>query len=306
MNNVQQFLAFASAARHTSFAGAARELALSPSAVAKSISRLEAQLGVRLFYRTTRQVSLTPDGRTLFEQCQRVLQELEVLKSVAAGARSAPTGLVRVSAPLTFGKYVLLPVIQRLMEQHPGLRFDLRLTDLLEDIVREGLDAAIRVGELSDSSLVARPFSQQLLTLCASPQYLKAHGKPKSPDDLQQHACMVFRLPSSGRDRPWEFRVKGEAVKLNPSSRLRLSDGEALVSAAIAGVGLMQVPHYMTEAALADGRLVECLAEFRPAPVPISIVHAGSRVVPPRVRVLIDALTDTASAPPKRKRAPAR
>lgn len=299
MNNVQQFLAFASAARHTSFAKAARELALSPSAVAKSISRLEAQLGVRLFYRTTRQVSLTPDGRTLFEQCQRVLEEVEILKSVAAGARAAPTGLLRVSAPITFGKYVVLPVVQRLLEQHPALSIDLRLTDAVEDIVREGIDAAIRIGTLSDSGLVARPFSEQVLTVCASPSYLKAHGKPKSPAGIERHACVVFRLPSSGRDRPWEFRVSGESVKLQPPSRLRLSDGEALVEAAVAGVGLVQTPHYMTEAAVRDGRLVECLAEFRPAPLPISLVHASSRVVPPRVRALIDALTAT---PPKRRK----
>jgi LysR family transcriptional regulator, regulator for bpeEF and oprC len=306
MNNVQQYLAFASAARHTSFAKAARELALSPSAVAKSISRLETQLGVRLFYRTTRQVSLTPDGRTLFEQCQRVLEEVEILKSVAAGARSAPTGMLRVSAPLTFGKYVVLPVVQRLMEQHPALSVDLRLTDQVEDIVREGLDAAIRIGALGDSGLVARPFAEQVLTVCASPRYLKAHGKPKSPGDVEQHACVVFRLPSSGRDRPWEFRERGETLKLNPPSRLRLSDGEALVSAAIAGIGLVQTPHYMTESALSDGRLVECLAEFRPAPLPISIVHAGSRIVPPRVRAFIDALTGDAPVSAKRRRAPAR
>jgi LysR family transcriptional regulator, regulator for bpeEF and oprC len=306
MNNVQQFLAFASAARHTSFAKAARELALSPSAVAKSISRLESQLGVRLFYRTTRQVSLTPDGRTLFDQCQRVLEEVEVLKSVAAGARSAPTGLLRVSAPITFGKYVVLPVIQRLMEQHPALSIDLRLTDQFEDIVREGLDAAIRVGALSDSGLVARPFAEQVLTVCASPQYLKAHGKPKSPGDIERHACAVFRMPTSGRDRPWEFRANGEPLKLNPVSRLRLSDGEALVEAAIAGIGLVQTPHYMTESAIASGRLVECLADFRPAPLPISIVHAGGRVVPPRVRVLIDALTTDTPAATRRKKAPAR
>lgn len=291
MQNIQQVLAFASAARHASFAKAARELALSPSAVAKSVSRLETHLGVKLFYRTTRQVSLTPDGRQVFAQCQRILEEVETLKSTVAGARAVPSGKLCISAPLTFGKLVVLPVVAQLLARYPQLTVDVRLTDQVEDLVLEGLDAAVRIGPLEDSRLVARPFAQQVLTVCASPAYLKAKGKPRQPRDIERHECMLFRLPASGRDRAWEFLVDGEVVKLRPPSRLRLSEGEALVTAAIEGLGLVQAPHYMTAEALRDGRLVECLKEYRPASLPISVVHPGSRMLPPRVRVFIDMLT---------------
>jgi LysR family transcriptional regulator, regulator for bpeEF and oprC len=304
MNNIQQVLAFASAARHLSFAGAARELALSPSAVAKSVSRLERQLGVKLFFRTTRQVNLTPDGKTLFAQCERVLQEVEVLRSVAAGARAVPSGTLSVSMPLTYGKYVVLPLLARLSARYPELAIDARLTDSVDDLVREGLDAAIRIGSLQDSRLVARPFAEQWLTVCGSPAYLEAKGTPRVPQDVMRHDCILFRLPMTGRDRAWEFRVNGEHVRLNPPSRMRLSDGEALVVAAAEGLGLVQTPQYMTADAVREGRLVECLASYRAPPLPISIVHAAGRHVAPRLRVLIDALAGgepRAKTPARRK-----
>ena len=291
MQNIQQVLAFASAARHASFAKAARELALSPSAVAKSVSRFEAQLGVKLFYRTTRKVNLTPDGRQIFAQCQRILDEVETLKSTVSGARSVPSGKLCISAPLTFGKLVVLPALAQLLAKYPQLSVDARLTDQVDDLVLEGLDAAVRIGPLEDSRLIARTFAQQVLMVSASPAYLKARGKPKQPRDVERHECVLFRLPASGRDRPWEFLVDGAPVKLRPPARLRLSDGEALVSAALDGLGLVQAPHYMIADAMREGRLVECLKEFRPAPLPISVVHPGNRMLAPRVRAFIDALT---------------
>lgn len=291
MHNIQQVLAFASAARHASFAKAARELALSPSAVAKSVSRFEAQLGVKLFHRTTRHVSLTPDGQEIVARCQRILDEVETLKSTVGTARAAPSGKLSISAPLTYGKLVVLPMLTDLLAQHPQLTIDARLTDQVEDLVLEGLDAAIRIGPLEDSRLVARPFAQQMLTVCASPAYLKRQKKPRHPADLEHHDCLLFRLPASGRDRPWEFLVDGKPVKLHPASRLRLSDGEALVEAAASGLGLVQAPQYMMAEALREGRLIECLKDYRPEPLPISVVYPGNRMLPPRVRAFIDVLT---------------
>ena len=145
MNNIHQVLAFATAARNGSFAKAARELSQTPSTIAKSIGRLESQLGVRLFNRTTRQVSLTPDGQQLFEQCQRILEEVELLKSAAAGASGAPTGVLRIEVPITYGRRVVVPVLARLLERHPGLSIDARLSDDFSDVIREGLDAVVRI-----------------------------------------------------------------------------------------------------------------------------------------------------------------
>ena len=296
MQNIQQVVAFAAAARNGSFAKAARELSQTPSTIAKSIGRLESQLGVKLFHRTTRQVSLTADGQQLFSQCQRILDEVELLRSAAAGARGEPSGLLRIEAPLTYGKRVVLPVLAKLLERHPRLRIDARLSDQVSDVIREGLDAAIRTGTLGDSRLVARQIGQQSLVVCASPAYLERHGTPRIPADLGQHQCLLFRMPSSGRDRPWQFRIDGDIVEVQPESRLRLGDGEALVDAAIAGLGIAQVPDYMAADAHGAGRVVEVLREFRAPPIPISVVYPTSRMLPPRVRVLIDALSERGAA----------
>ena len=296
MQNIQQVVAFAAAARNGSFAKAARELSQTPSTIAKSIGRLESQLGVKLFHRTTRQVSLTADGQQLFSQCQRILDEVELLRSAAAGARGEPSGLLRIEAPLTYGKRVVLPVLAKLLERHPRLRIDARLSDQVSDVIREGLDAAIRTGALGDSRLVARQIGQQSLVVCASPAYLERHGTPRIPADLGQHQCLLFRMPSSGRDRPWQFRTDGDIVEVQPDSRLRLGDGEALVDAAIAGLGIAQVPDYMAADAHGAGRVVEVLREFRAPPIPISVVYPTSRMLPPRVRVLIDALSERGAA----------
>jgi len=296
MQNIQQVVAFAAAARNGSFAKAARELSQTPSTIAKSIGRLESQLGVKLFHRTTRQVSLTADGQQLFSQCQRILDEVELLRSAAAGARGEPSGLLRIEAPLTYGKRVVLPVLAKLLERHPRLRIDARLSDQVSDVIREGLDAVIRTGTLSDSRLVARQIGQQSLVVCASPAYLERHGTPRIPADLGQHQCLLFRMPSSGRDRPWQFRIDGDIVEVQPDSRLRLGDGEALVDAAIAGLGIAQVPDYMAADAHGAGRVVEVLREFRAPPIPISVVYPTSRMLPPRVRVLIDALSERGAA----------
>jgi DNA-binding transcriptional LysR family regulator len=290
MPSFDRFLSFSSAAQHRNFASAARELGLSPSAIAKNVARLEQQLGLRLFHRTTRQVSLTQDGHRLFERCQRIIDEVTALEDEAAGARVAVRGTLRVDAPFTFGKKVVLPILQKLLAQHADLLLDLRLSDAYTDLIREGLDAVIRIGHLPDSRLVARMFDQQDLIVCGSPGYLARHGEPKTPATLAQHGCVVFRMPRTGRDRPWQFRSGRRALELHPDTRVRIDDGEALVHAAATGMGLVQAPDYMVEEDLQRGRLVEVLKPFRPAALPISIVYPSQRHVPPRVKALVDAL----------------
>lgn len=292
MQGLQQYIAFAETAKHGSFAAAARELGSAPSTLAKAVQRLEAALGVKLFHRTTRQVSLTADGERLFQRCQRVLAEVEDLQAEAAGTRAAPSGRLRVDAPIAFGRRFVLPLLARLVERHPGLQVDLRLQDAYADLVKEGIDLAVRVGTLSDSSLVARRFASQALVLCASPAYLERQGTPRSIEQLAGHHAVVFRLPSSGRLRPWQLRSRGQAVELNPPGRVQVNDGEGMVEAARLGLGLAQLPDHMVERELAAGALVELLPSCRPAPMPISAVVPSGRLLPPRVRVLLDALFD--------------
>ncbi len=290
MNSLPQFLAFASTAKHGSFARAGRELGLTASTVAKSVARLEEQFGVKLFHRTTRQVALTPDGEQLFVRCQRVLSEVDELESMAAGVRNAPTGLLRVDMPITYGKRVILPVLVRLMEQYPSLQVDARLSDQYCDPIRDGLDAVIRVGALADSRLVARPFSEQNQVITASPRYLDRCGVPKSLEDVAKHQAILFRAPSTGRERPWHVNDGQRQIEFYPPSRMVLNDGEAIAAATCAGMGLSQLPDNMVADAVADGRLILVLQAFQPTPMPISLLYPSSRMVTPRLRVLIDAL----------------
>ena len=292
MASLDLLVSFASAARHAGFASAARELGLSPSAIAKNVARLESQLGVRLFHRTTRQVALTPDGEDLYTRCQRVLAEVESLESAVADVRTGPRGTLRIDMPFTYGRQVVLPALIRLMARYPELKVDARFSDQAVDIVKEGLDATVRIGPLADSRIVGRMFDQQVILTCSSPAYLARRGEPKSLDELSKHTCLLFRLPSSGRDRPWQFRHGKRAYSLFPESGVRLGDGEALVQAALAGLGLIQVPTYMVEREVKRGRLVEILRRYRPAPLPISLVYPSHRHIPPRVRALADALAE--------------
>lgn len=290
MNGLQQWVAFAQTARRRSFAAAARDLGSSPSTLAKSVARLEATLGLKLFHRTTRQVNLTPDGERLFRRCERMLAEVDDLHAEAAGARAAPAGTLRIDLPITYGRRVLLPLLARLMHEHPGLHLDLRLQDSYADLVRDGLDLAVRVGRLSDSTLVARRFDWQQLVLVASPAYLAQHGTPRRIEELAAHAAIVFRLPSSGRHRPWQLRENRRGIELQPEARTLVNDGDGMAVAAVQGLGLAQLPEYMVSDALAAGQLVELLPGCRPAAMPISAVMPSARLVPPRVKLVLDAL----------------
>jgi DNA-binding transcriptional LysR family regulator len=290
MEGFQQFLAFAETAKHGSFAAAARELGGAPSTVAKAVARLEASLRVKLFHRTTRQVSLTPDGERLYQRCQRVLAELDELEADAAGAQAEVSGLLRVDMPIVYGKQVMMPVLAELRRRHPKLQLDVRLQDGYADLVRDGIDVAVRVGALQDSSLVARRFDRQTMVLCASPRYLAERGTPRTVDDLRSHAAVVFRLPTSGRNRPWQLRQRERPVELHPGAAVRVNDGEGMVAAACLGMGLVQLPDYLVAAELQRGALIEVLPSCRPEALPISAVVPSGRLVPARVRVLLDAL----------------
>jgi DNA-binding transcriptional LysR family regulator len=290
MHTLQQLMAFAETAKHGTFAAAARQLGGAPSTLAKAVARLEAALGVKLFHRTTRQVTLTPDGERLFQRCQRVLAEVEDLQAEATGTRADLAGLLRVDLPITYGRRFVLPLLAELARRHPRLELDVRLNDGWADLVRDRIDLALRVGHLRDSTLVARRIDRQVLVLCASPAYLAERGTPKRVEDLSRHAAIRFRLPSSGRNRPWQFRQRGRAVELDPAAAVRFNDGEGLVEAARLGLGLCQVPDYMAADEIGRGELVEVLPACRPEPAPISVVVPSGRLLPARVRAAIDAL----------------
>jgi DNA-binding transcriptional LysR family regulator len=290
MQGLQQFIAFAQTARHGGFAAAARAQGVAPSTLAKAVGRLEAALGVKLFHRTTRQVTLTPDGERLFHRCQRVLDEVESLQADASGTRVAPSGVLRIDLPVYYGKRFVMPLLAPVIAQYPGLQMDIRLTDVQVDLVREGVDLAVRIGQLRDSTLVARRVDQQGLALCASARYLARRGTPRRVEDLAAHDAVVFRLPSTGRDRPWQFRQRGVPLELSPPPRVRVNETESLLEALKLDLGLCQVPDLLARDELARGELVEVLPGLRPPAMPIHLVYPSSRLLPSRVKVVIEAL----------------
>jgi len=290
MAGMQQFIAFAETAKHGGFAAAARELGMTPSTLAKAVGRLEKGLGVRLFHRTTRQVRLTPDGERLYQRCQRVLAEVEELQAEASGTRGTVAGRLRIDMPVFYGKHFVLPLLAELMRRHPALSIDARLSDSWVDLLREGSDLAVRIGALRDSTLVARRVDQQSLVICASRAYLAARGTPRRIEDLASHDAIVFRLPSSGRDRPWQFRQRGADVNVQPQPRVRVNETESLVAALKLGMGICQVPDMLVRDDLQRGDLVELLPSCRPEAMPIHVVHPAGRLLPARVRVALEAL----------------
>ena len=290
MQGLQQYIAFNATAKHGGFAAAAREQGVTPSTLAKAVARLESELGVKLFHRTTRQVRLTPDGERLYERCRRVLAEVEDLHADALGSRAAPSGVLRINMPVYYGKRFVMPLLIELVRKFQALQLDLRFSDKFADLVIENLDLAVRIGALSDSTLVARKIDQQHLVLCASPRYLAARGTPSSVENLAAHDTIAFRLPTTGRQRPWQFQQRGTPVELLPNPRIYINDTESLVNALKTDVGLCQVPDSIVENELRRGDLIEVLPGCRPAPMPISVVYQSGRLLPARVRVAIEAL----------------
>lgn len=290
MQGLQPLIAFADTARHGGFAAAARETGVAPSTLAKSVARLELSLGVKLFHRTTRQVRLTPDGERLFQRCQRVLLELEELQAEASGAAAEPAGQLRIDMPVYYGQHFVMPVLARLQARYPQLVLDLRLSDSFSDLVRDRIDLSVRIARLSDSTLVARRVGWQHLVLCASAEYLARRGTPRRLEELEAHDAIVFRLPNTGRDRPWQFRQRGSSMNIQPRPKARVSETNGLLEALLLGMGICQVPDYLVAAPVASGQLVELLPSHKPPPLPINIVHPSGRLLPSRVRAAIEAL----------------
>jgi LysR family transcriptional regulator for bpeEF and oprC len=299
MHGLQPLVAFAETAKRGNFAAASREIGVTASTLAKAVTRLEANLGVRLFHRTTRQVTLTHDGKRLLARCQRVLAELDLLQEEATVTREEPSGTLRIDMPVAFGRLVMLPLLAQLMLRHPRVSIDARFSDAYVDLAKEGIDVAIRTGALRDSTLVAHTIGSQELLLFAAPSYLARAGVPAKVGDLSKHTAVLFRVPGTGKDRPWQFSVRGRSVTVTPSSRLDVDNGDAIVEATVLGMGIGQVPHYMVSEPLKRGQLVELMPTMRPPAMPIAAVMPSGRMVPSRVRALLDLIGTSTSAFPK-------
>ncbi|SIR20861.1 LysR family transcriptional regulator [Bosea sp. TND4EK4] len=289
-------IAFARAGSFGSFTAAARSLAISPSAVSKSVQRLEQRLGISLFTRTTRSLSLTPEGRELHERAIRLLRDAEEIEQAAKAVRGEPSGSLRIAASLPIGLHLLAPILPAFRQRFPKVTIDLRLEDRLVDIVEEGIDIAVRIGELADSRLLARRLAPIRFCAFASPAYLASRGIPESPDALTTHDTVSMRYQSSGQLFRWAFRIGEREVETVPASAIVVDSSEAVVATLVAGGGIGISATFIAASYVARGELVPVLSEFAVEREAITALWPSSRRSNPAVRAFLDHLSESADS----------
>ncbi|HTG39956.1 LysR family transcriptional regulator [Sphingomonas sp.] len=281
---------FACVVEHRSFSAAAQALGVSKATVSKAISRLEARLGTALFHRTSRRLTLTDSGRALADQAQRILAEGQAAEEQALESARAPTGLVRLAAPMTFGVRHVAPAIADFMVAHPGIEIDLHLSDARVDIVAEGVDIALRIADLPDSSLRARRLSSVRSRVVASPAYLEQHGVPAHPAQLADHACFGY---TNIANATWTFHGPGsEVAAVRVVGPLSTNNGEAMMPALKAGVGIARLPDFIVDHEIETGELIEILSDWQAPPVALHLLTPPSARRPARVELLISWLSE--------------
>jgi LysR family transcriptional regulator, regulator for bpeEF and oprC len=283
---------FLRSAQYQSFSEAARQLSMSPSAVSRAVARLEEDLGIRLLQRTTRSLTLTEDGTKYFERCQQILDELEAAELEIKQSRSIPTGTLRLNLSIAIGKMYIAPRLPEFALQYPDLKLNVSFSDRLSDMVEEGIDATVRVGMSTDSSLMMQGMAMTYAVTCAAPSYLKQAGTPSKPEEIADHRCVNFVLPQTRREIEWKFKRAGKEISLPINSYLQFDYAEALLMAACQGAGIIQAPKYIVAGAIAKGELQPILMEYRsPESKPISIVYPQKKYLSAKVQVFIEFMT---------------
>jgi DNA-binding transcriptional LysR family regulator len=290
MDRLDAMQAFVTVADLKGFAPAARKLGLSPSGVTRLIAALENRLGARLLQRTTRSVTLTDAGARYLERARRILADVEEAEIAAEGERARPSGRLVVSAPIGFGRLHVSPVMNAYLKRYRDVSAELRLEDRMINLVEEGVDLAVRIGHLADSSLVARHVGEMRRIIVASPGYLKSRGEPKRPQDISVHDTIQFGAASGPAE--WRFVDSGSEIRLNSAPRLSTNNADAGIRYAEAGGGLTRVLAYQAAEAIKRGRLKIVLAKFAPPPLPIHIVYPTSRLLSAKVRTFIDLVVE--------------
>lgn len=289
IESFQGLITFVVAARCQSFTAAADQLGVSKSAVGKAIARLEARLAVQLFHRTTRRISLTADGDAYFAACTAAMDEIGAAESGLGPGGREPSGRLRVDMPVAFGRRVIAPLLFDIAARYPALQLNLTFSDHLVDPVEEGIDLLVRFGELKDTSgLVARRLARQRWAICAAPSYLDRFGVPESLEVLDCHQCIVGHR--RGQPLSWRVRQGADVIRFAPPVTHQIGDGEAMILAAIAGVGLCQMPHCLFKEDINAGRLVEVLKDHEPDPVEVNAVWPKVSHLRPKVRHVVDEL----------------
>lgn len=286
MDRFRAIEVFVRVAEDGGFAAAARKLSMSPPAVTRAVAMLEDHLGTRLFLRSTRSVRLTESGERFFSDCKRILTELAEAEESAIGIHASPRGELRVTAPVLFGRLYVAPVIAAFLDRHPFVTCQTLFVDRIVNLMDEGLDVAIRIGELPDSALVAARVGSVRRVVVAAPSYLRAHGRPRHPDDLARARLIQALAVESGHE--WRFRENGEPTSVRLSPWLRMNTNDAVLELVVGGWGLSRLMSYQVAHHLAAGTLETVLEDYEQPALPVHVVHQEGRLVSKKVRTFVD------------------
>ena len=290
MDSYSGMTIFVQVAELRSFAAAGQRLGISASAVSKGVARLEQKLGVRLFQRSTRSVSLTAEGTLFLDRCRRILAEISAAENELASTTASPQGRLRVSLPLVSG--LMWPVLSAFASHYPQIELDLDFSDRLVDVVDEGFDAVVRTGELSDSRLMSKRLGISRFVCVGAPRYFEQHGIPERPEDIARHACLLHRFPSTGLLEKWRLQRDDEDVNMNPAASMTSNHLETLRHMAIQGHGIAYLPDFAVKTALDRGELVTVLDKWSGAASTFWILWPSNRQLSPRVRAFVDFMAE--------------
>lgn len=290
MDTLKALMVFMTTAENGSFSDAARKLGVSPAAISQSIARLEQELEVRLFNRTTRQLTLTEDGRRFYSQCRGPVNNLDVAINQLKASRDEPAGHLRVSMPNSFGRRFILPLMGEFCERYPKIKVFFGLDDHFSDLIEDCYDVGVRIGMMPDSRMVAHHLAQIPLYVVASPAYWDQYGRPSSPEDLSNYNCINFQFPTSGRLYKWEFNKRGERVPLEVQGTYTLNEVEAVCELARLGLGVAQLPGHEVMPYIRNGELEVVLADMASLERAIYICFPHRDHIAPRTRVFVDFL----------------
>lgn len=277
---------FVFVAENESFTQAAKKMAISTAQVSRQISALEKRLNIKLFYRTTRKVSLTEEGRVFYQHCRSVLDGLDAAERAISNLQSKPQGKVKLTAPVTYGEQQILPLVNSFMLQYRDVEVSAFLTNQQMDLIEGGYDLAIRVGKLSDSTMMAKKLGTRTNYLCASPDYLSKQGSPHSLSELSAHHCLLGTLDY------WHFTEAGKDKNIRVTGKLRYNSGFGLVDAALKGLGIVQLPDYYVQEHLQSGKLISLLDNYREPDEGIWAIYPQNRHLSPKIRLLVDYLAE--------------
>jgi DNA-binding transcriptional LysR family regulator len=286
MDRFQEMQVFVAVAQESGFSAAARRLGLSAASITRAVSALEQRIGTPLLVRTTRNVYLSEAGQRFLEDCRHILADLQEAEDSAAGSHTQPRGLLTITAPVLFGQLFVTPLIVDYLQQFPEVSINALLLDRVVNMVEEGVDVAVRIGELPDSNHHAVRVGEVRRVVCGSPDFLARHGRPQRPEDLER--IPVVASSAIGQVKSWTFVDAGQALAIRPAPRLVVTANQAAITAACQGLGLTRVLSYQVAANVAAGELEIVLADFELPPLPIHVVYQGGRNAPARVRSFID------------------